>query len=91
MTKAQSDVIRAGAMISQSTQELILQDFFAIHGKQMMTEMDMQQLFEVKFGKKTKRATTESRERSAEQFFDTLEPVALAVEGSDLGTTEDPI
>ena len=48
-------------------------------------------IFEVKFGKKTERATTESRERSAEQLFDNLEPVALAVEGSDLGTTEDPI
>ena len=48
-------------------------------------------IFEVKFDKKTERATTESRERSAEQLFDNLEPVALAVEGSDLGTTEDTI
>ena len=48
-------------------------------------------IFEVKFGKKTERATTESRERSAEQLFDTFEPVALAVGGSDLGTTEDTI
>ena len=46
-------------------------------------------MFEVKFGQKTERATTESRERSAEQLFDTLEPVALAVEGSDLGASED--
>ena len=45
---------------------------------------------EVKFGKKTEGITTESRERSVQQLFDTLEPVALAVEGSDLGTTEDP-
>ena len=43
-------------------------------------------IFEVKFGKKTQRTTTESRERSDEQLFDILEPVALAVEGSDLGT-----
>ena len=33
-------------------------------------------IFEVKFGKKTERTTTDSRERSAEQLFDTLEPVA---------------
>ena len=47
-------------------------------------------IFEVKFGKKTKRATTETRERTAEQLYDHFEFVALAVEGSDLGTTEDP-
>ena len=46
--------------------------------------------FEVKFGNKTKRAATGSRERTAEQLFDHLESVALVVEGSDLGTTEDP-
>ena len=48
-------------------------------------------IFEVKLGKKTERTTTESRERSDEQLFDTLESVALAVGGSDLGTTEDPL
>ena len=47
-------------------------------------------ILEVKFGKKTQRITTEPCERSVQQLFDTLEPVALAVEGSDLGTTEDP-
>ena len=47
-------------------------------------------IFKVKFGKKTERTTTESRERSAEQIFDFLELVALAVEGSDLGATEAP-
>ena len=47
-------------------------------------------IFEVKFGKMTKRAATESRERTAEQLFDHMESVALAVEGSDLGPTEDP-
>ena len=47
-------------------------------------------IFEVKFGKKTVRTTTESRERLAEQLFDLLELVALVVEGSDLGTTEAP-
>ena len=56
-----------------------------------MTEMDMQQFLRSSSAKKTERATTESRERSAEQVFDTSEPVPLAVEGSDLGTTEDPI
>ena len=47
-------------------------------------------IFEVKFGKKTERTATESRERSAEQLLDTLELVALVVEGSDLGTAEVP-
>ena len=56
----------------------------------MMTEVNMQQFLSSSSAKKTERATTESRERSAEQLFDTLEPVALAVGGSDLGTTEDP-
>ena len=37
----------------------------------------------------TQGATTESREPSAQSLFDTLESVALAVEGSDLGTAED--
>ena len=40
-------------------------------------------IFEVKFGKKTKRAATESREGTAEQPYDHLESVALAVEGND--------
>ena len=44
-------------------------------------------ILEVKFGKKKERAATESRERSAEQLFDDSEPAALAVEGSDLGTS----
>ena len=47
-------------------------------------------IFVVNFGKKTERATTKSWERSAKQLFDTVEPVALAVEGSDFGTTEAP-
>ena len=51
-------------MTCQSTQELIPQDTLAFHGNDTMTEMDM--IFEVKFGKKTQRTTTESRERSAE-------------------------
>ena len=46
-------------------------------------------IFEVKCSKKTKRAATGSRERTA-QPFDHLESVALAVEGSDLGSTKDP-
>ena len=39
-------------------------------------------IFEVKFGKKTERAVRESRERSAEQLFDMLEPVALSVKAA---------
>ena len=46
--------------------------------------------FEVKFGKTSERAVRESRERSAEQLLADLESVASAVEGSDLGPTEDP-
>ena len=46
-------------------------------------------IFEVKFGKKTKRAATESCERTAEQLYDQLDSVALAVDGSNLGTTVD--
>ena len=38
-------------------------------------------IFEVKFDKKTTRATGASRERSAEQLFDDLESVASVVEG----------
>ena len=47
-------------------------------------------IFEVRFGKTSERAVKESRERSAEQLFADLEPVASAVEGSDLGPSEDP-
>ena len=71
-------------MTFQSTQELIPQDKFSFHGNGHAA------IFEVKFDKKTERTTTESRERSAEQLFDTLEPVAFALEGSDLGTAEVP-
>ena len=47
-------------------------------------------IFEVKFGKKTERTTTESREQSAEQLCDTLVPVALAVKAASSVTTEAP-
>ena len=47
-------------------------------------------IFEVKFGKTSERAVKESRERSVEQLFPDLESVALAVEGRELDTTEDP-
>ena len=45
--------------------------------------------FEVKFGKKTEEAITDSRERTADTLFADLESVALAIEGSDLNITED--
>ena len=45
-------------------------------------------IFEAKFGKKTAGVTTDSRGGAADSLFDTLEFVALAVEGSDLSTTE---
>ena len=47
-------------------------------------------IFEVKFGKTSERVVRESCERSAAQLFADLESVASAVEGSDLGPTEDP-
>ena len=47
-------------------------------------------IFEEKMSKMTERVTAESRDWSAEQFFDSLESVALAVEGSALGTSEVP-
>ena len=55
-----------------------------------MTENGHAAIFEVKFGKTSERAVRESRERSAEQLLADLESVASAVEGSDLGPTEDP-
>ena len=77
-------------MTCQSTQELSHQVKFDVYGNQMMTEMDMPQTSEIKFGKTSERAVKESRGRSAEQLFADPEPVALAVECSDLGTAGDP-
>ena len=56
---------------------------------QTMTTMDIRQSLRLKFGKKAEGVTTESRERSAESLFHALESIALPVEGSDLGSTED--
>ena len=57
--------------------------YVRLHGNQMMITGHAA-IKEVKFGKETEGVTTESRERSAESLFDTLESVALAVEGSNL-------
>ena len=46
-------------------------------------------IFEVKFGKKGEEAITDSRERTADTLFTDFESVALALEGSELNTTED--
>ena len=78
-------------MTCQSTQELIPQDIFAFHGKSDDDRNGHAAMFEVKFGKRTERTTTESRERSAEQLFDDFEPDVLAVEGSDLSIARDPL
>ena len=53
------------------------QDFFAFLSESDDDGNGHAAIFEVKSKKKT-RTTTESRERSAEQLFDILEPVALA-------------
>ena len=90
MTMALWDVIRAEAMTCQSAQELIPQDIFAFYGNQMMTEMDMQQSLRSSLAKRQKEQP-QNRERSAEQLFDILESVALAVKGSDLGTAENTL
>ena len=47
--------------------------------------------FEVKLGKKAEGAITDSRERTADTLFSDLESVAIAVEGSDLSNTEEPL
>ena len=49
----------------------------------------MPQSLTSKLVEKTNGATEASRERSAEQLFNEFESVALVVEGSDLGTSED--
>ena len=47
-------------------------------------------IFQMKFGTKAEEAITFSRERTTDAlFFTDLESVALAIEGSDLNTTED--
>ena len=76
-------------MTRQSTPKLIPQDMFAFDGNQMMTEKDMLQSLRSSSAKRQKRAATESCDRTAEQLFDHLESFALAVDGNDLGTTED--
>ena len=52
---------------------------FAFYGNQMMTETDMPQSLKLNLARRQK-----------EQLFADLESVASAVEGSDLGLTEDP-
>ena len=55
-------------------------------GNQMMTKRDMLQSLSSSFGKTSKKAVTQlpqARERTAEQLFDQLGYVALAVEGND--------
>ena len=90
MAMAQWDATSAEAMVCQSTPELIHPDFFDFYGSQMLiTEMDMPQSLRSRLAKRQKRATEASRELSAGQLFDDLESVALVVEGSDLGTSED--
>ena len=65
-------------MTCQSTQELILQDIFAIVGNQMLiTEVDMPQSLRSSLVGRQQRATEASRERSAEQVFDDLKSKIL--------------
>ena len=84
-TVAWWDATQAEAMICQSTQELIPQGMFVSCGSQVKkkTKTHMQRFLE--FGKK---AQAQPRERTADSLISDLESVALAVEGSDLDTTE---
>ena len=88
MTVAQWDVIRANAMTARIDSSGYIP---------LLWEPDVDDrnghaaIFEVKYCKTSERAVKESRERSAEQLFTDLELVAGAVEGSDLGLTEDPL
>ena len=52
--------------------------------------MDMPQSLKSNLARRQKEQVKESRERSAEQLCFDQEPVASAVEGSDLGPPEDP-
>ena len=63
MTVALWDVIRADAMTFQSTQEMIPQDFFAFHGNEMMTEMDMQQSLSSSLEKQTEQPQNRASDR----------------------------
>ena len=56
----------------------------------MMTEMDMQQSLWSSLAKRQKEQTQNRASDLLRQLFGILEPVASAVEGSDLGTIEDP-
>ena len=77
------DATQAEAMICQSTQELIPQDMFDSCGSQVKKMTKMQRFWNL-----VKKAEAEPRERTADSLISNLESVALAVEGSDLNTTE---
>ena len=66
-------------MTCQSAQELDTSGYVRLSWESNDDKKAHAAIFDVKFVKKTERAATESRERSAEQLFDTLESVALAV------------
>ena len=86
MTMVWWDVIQAEAMICQSTPDLIPQDPFAFLWEPDDDKKGHAAIFEVKFRSRSKKAITQlpqARERTAEQLFDQLESVALAVEGND--------
>ena len=69
-------------MICQSTQELIPQDMFDSCGNQVKKKTR-------NLVKKAEGVITDLCERTADTLFSDLESVALAIEGSDLNTTED--
>ena len=48
-------------------------------------------IFEVKFGKKSEGAITDSREQTADTLYNDLESVALAIEGTNCDVVEDDI
>ena len=79
-------------MTSRSTQELIPQSTLASGGNQVKntTHVHTQRSFEVKCGKKkAEEAVTDLRERTADTLLPDRGSVALALEGTDLNTTQD--
>ena len=92
MTTAWWDATQTESMICQSTQELIPQDVFVSCGNQVKKTTKktlMLRFFDIKFGTIAEGVIAEPRERTADSLLSDLESVALSVEGSYLGITED--
>ena len=86
------DATQAEAITCQSTQELIPRGHVRLlwESSEEDDKKKHAAIFEVKFGKKEEEGViSDSHERTADTLFNDLASVALAIEGSDLNTTED--